>query len=131
MKYKMLLLAVSLTLMINLAQSTELVYTPINPSFGGSALNGSYLLNKANAQNDNTAKKTDKDFVTRFKESLERSVLSEVARGVAGGDIKEGTYDTGDYRIEVIPAGGGLMVTVINLITDEVTVIEMPSYGVN
>jgi len=131
MKYKVLVLAISLPLIMNVAQSTELVYTPINPSFGGSALNGSYLLNNANAQNDNTAKKTDKDFVTRFKESLERSVLSEVTRGVASGDIKEGVYDTGDFRIEVIPAGGGLMLTVTNSLTGDVTVIEMPSYGVN
>ena len=60
MKYKVLVLAISLPLIMNVAQSTELVYTPINPSFGGSALNGSYLLNNANAQNDNTAKKTKK-----------------------------------------------------------------------
>ena len=131
MKYKMLVFAASITLIMNVAQSTELVYTPINPTFGGSALNGSYLLNKANAQNDNTAKKTEKDFVTRFKESLERSVLSEVTRGVASGHIKEGNYDTGDFRIEVTPVGGGLMLTVTNAITGEVTVIEMPAYGEN
>ena len=33
-------------------QATELVYTPVNPSFGGNPLNGTWLLNNAQAQND-------------------------------------------------------------------------------
>ena len=32
-------------------KATELVYEPINPSFGGNPLNGSFLLSKANSQN--------------------------------------------------------------------------------
>ena len=35
-----------------LVQATELVYTPVNPSFGGNPLNGTWLLNNAQAQND-------------------------------------------------------------------------------
>ena len=31
--------------------SSELLYTPVNPAFGGSPLNGSVLLNAAQAQN--------------------------------------------------------------------------------
>jgi hypothetical protein len=33
-------------------QATELVYTPVNPAFGGNPLNGTWLLNNAQAQND-------------------------------------------------------------------------------
>ena len=32
--------------------SSELIYTPINPSFGGFSGNGAVLLNQANAEND-------------------------------------------------------------------------------
>lgn len=42
-----------------ICQSTmagEFTYTPINPSFGGSPLNGSFLLSTATAQNDYQAK---------------------------------------------------------------------------
>lgn len=127
MNYRMLFLAASV--MISSAQATELVYTPINPSFGGSALNGSYLLNKANAQNDHEADSSDKDFVTRFKESLERNILNEITREIAKGNITDGTYDTGDFRIEVATVGDGVMLTITNLLTGEVTVIEMPVYG--
>lgn len=37
----------------------DLVYTPINPSFGGSPLNSSHLLGLANAQRDATASDAD------------------------------------------------------------------------
>ncbi|MCL1057380.1 curli assembly protein CsgF [Shewanella gelidimarina] len=127
MNNRMLILAT--LLVASPLQATELVYTPINPSFGGSALNGSYLLNKANAQNDHTAENAEKDFVTRFKESLERNIMNTITRGVASGEITDGTYDTGDFRIEVASIGGGVMLTITNLLTGEVTVIEMPSYG--
>ncbi|ACA84938.1 curli assembly protein CsgF [Shewanella woodyi] len=127
MKYRMLVLAASLV--AGSVQSTELVYTPINPSFGGSPLNGSYLLNKANAQNDHSEGEGDKDFITRFKESLERNILNTITRGVANGEITDGTYDTGDFRIEVASVGGGVVLTITNLVTGEITVIEMPVYG--
>ncbi|QLE86706.1 curli production assembly protein CsgF [Shewanella sp. Scap07] len=129
MNYRMLIIAAGTAFSIS-AQSTELVYTPINPSFGGSPLNGSYLLNKANAQNDNSADSNDKDFVTRFKESLERNIMNTITRGVANGEISDGIYDTGDFRIEVATIGDGVMLTITNLLSGEVTVIEMPVYGV-
>jgi curli production assembly/transport component CsgF len=110
------------------AQATELIYTPVNPSFGGSALNGSFLLNKAQAQNDNS-RGNDKDFVTRFQESLERNIINTITRGVADGDITDGTYDTGDFRVVVSPTVNGVMLTITNILTGEVTVIEMPTYG--
>ena len=115
---------------MNGLSATELVYTPVNPSFGGSALNGSFLLNKANAQNDNQSPTNEKDFVTRFKESLERNIINTITRGVADGEITDGIYDTGDFRIEVVSTGNGVMLTITNLLSGDVTVIEMPTYGV-
>lgn len=112
-------------------KATELVYTPINPSFGGNPLNGSFLLNKAQAQNDNQPSGNEKDFVTRFKESLERNIINSITRGVADGEITDGVYDTGDYRVEVASTGNGVMLTITNLLSGEVTVIEMPIYGGN
>jgi curli production assembly/transport component CsgF len=40
-----------LLLFANGAQAGQLVYEPVNPSFGGSPFNGSYLLGTANANN--------------------------------------------------------------------------------
>ncbi|BCV50991.1 MULTISPECIES: curli assembly protein CsgF [Shewanella] len=125
------MLIVAGTLLAFSGQATELVYTPINPSFGGNPLNGSFLLSKAQAQNDNQAAGNEKDFVTRFKESLERNIINSITRGVADGEITDGVYDTGDYRVEVASTGNGVMLTITNLLSGEVTVIEMPIYGGN
>ncbi len=38
------------TLFCGSAIATQLVYTPVNPTFGGSGLNGSYLLSVGEAQ---------------------------------------------------------------------------------
>lgn len=110
-------------------QATELIYTPVNPSFGGNPQNGAFLLNKAQAQNDNKSNSTEKDFVTRFKESLERNIINSITRGVADGEITDGVYDTGDFRIEVASTGNGVMLTITNTETGEITVIEMPTFG--
>lgn len=110
-------------------QATELIYTPVNPSFGGNPQNGAFLLNKAQAQNDNKSNSTEKDFVTRFTESLERNIINSITRGVADGEITDGVYDTGDFRIEVASTGNGVMLTITNTETGEITVIEMPTFG--
>jgi curli production assembly/transport component CsgF len=43
--------ALGLLLAAGPAQAGALVYTPTNPTFGGNSLNGSYLFNSAQAQN--------------------------------------------------------------------------------
>ncbi len=107
------------------AMSTELVYTPISPTFGGSPLNGSFLLAKANAQNDNSESR-ERDFITRFKESLERNILSKITRGVTSGDIKEGRFVTGDHTIIVADLGDGhFEISITDDRTGETTVIEI------
>jgi curli production assembly/transport component CsgF len=127
MTYRTLLVLVTLCVAGN-AQATELIYTPVNPSFGGNPQNGTFLLNKAQAQNDNKPSADDKDFVSRFKESLERNIINSITRRVADGEIKDGEYNTGDFRIQVATVGNGVMLTITNIATGEVTVIEMPVY---
>ncbi|WP_406664886.1 curli assembly protein CsgF [Gallaecimonas sp. GXIMD1310] len=124
---KFAMLAITLPLC---GQATELVYTPINPSFGGNPLNGNFLLNKAQSQNDHTAPDNKTSFVDQFRAALERNIINSLTRRIADGDLTEGVYDTGEYRIEVAGVdGGGVMVTITNLTTGEVTVITMPSVG--
>src|SRR5690554_5052443 len=71
------------------ANASELVYYPLNPSFGGSPLNGPVLLNSALATNKHRAPDIESDRygsttepksqLDIFKESLERSVLNRLA----------------------------------------------------
>jgi hypothetical protein len=55
-RFWVVLSGVSLCLILGFftAWATELVYTPINPSFGGNPLNGQFLLGIAQAQNSFT-----------------------------------------------------------------------------
>lgn len=121
------------------ARATELIYTPVNPSFGGSPLNGSVLLNSAQAQN----KTKDPNAVTpttsaqqtplqQFNDMLERSVLNRLASAAtssvfnADGKLVPGTFSTGDYTVQITDPGGGLLlITTTDKATGESTSFQV------
>lgn len=110
--------------------ATQLVYEPINPSFGGNPMNGSFLLQKAQSQNAHRPDSSQRSFVQRFQEQLERNIINSLTRRIADGDLVEGIYDTGEYTVEVIgQTDGSVMVYITNNDTGEVTVITMPGWG--
>lgn len=117
--------------------STELVYTPVNPSFGGSPLNGSTLLSAAQAQNKTKDPDADlgKDKQTplqQFNESLQRSVLGRLAAAATSnilgpnGQLIPGTVETGDFVITISDVGGG----VLNVVTTDKTTGASTSFEV-
>ena len=82
-----IILICGLTLIANTVVATEIVYQPINQSFGGNPLNGNYLLSNASAQDDNEkpgsrgsadlrAQRSDLD---QFNDLLQRSILNRSA----------------------------------------------------
>lgn len=103
--------------------ATELVYVPINPSFGGSPLNGAVLLNLANAQNKHkdpdaalsgSLSGLDKTPLQQFNDILERSILSQLASAatssvISNGKLVPGTVQTNNFVIDIIDLGGGLL----------------------
>ncbi|MDX1694965.1 MAG: curli assembly protein CsgF [Ketobacteraceae bacterium] len=115
--------------------ASELIYQPVNPSFGGNALNGSYLLNSANAQND--LKDPDLDDETGlddFNDSLQRALLSRLTSTLTGsmvdadGNLVPGILETGDYIIEITDIGDGeLRVTTTERATGESTTFIVDS----
>lgn len=112
--------------------ATELVYSPVNPSFGGSPLNGSVLLNAAQAQNKHTDPKSgasggvggQQTPLQQFNEILERAVLNRLVTAattsVMGNDgkLQPGTVSTGNFTIQITDLGGGLLQVTT---TDKVT----------
>ncbi|TDF39817.1 curli production assembly protein CsgF [Alteromonadaceae bacterium M269] len=130
------------------SHSTELVYTPINPSFGGSPLNGSFLLGKAQAQNKHRAEVRERSYAERFQESLERAYINRLVREVsdlAFGETCDAATDpscepslfnqdsifvSGDYQIQIITSNSdSITVQITHNVTGEVTVIEVPRFG--
>jgi len=116
--------------------ATELVWQPINPSFGGSPWNGSWLLQSAQVQNRFKEKsKTwrEKTSVERFQESLERSLLYRLSRKIADKafgeeDLESGHYDIGGVSIDIDVGGENINVTIFDPVTGDTTTIQVPYY---
>ncbi|MGM0429684.1 MAG: curli assembly protein CsgF [Pseudomonadota bacterium] len=128
MKKRLLITSLSLALSSVSVAATEIVYQPINPSFGGNPMNGSFLLQKAQSQNAHTAPDEGRSFVDRFRDALERNIINSLTRRIADGEIVEGLYDTGEYTVEVVgQPDGSVLVYITHNETGEQTVITMPS----
>ncbi len=134
---------IALTIITTLSFSvcaTEIIYTPINPSFGGNPLNANMLLSKAQAQNKHKAPVVEKGYADQFKDSLERTYLNRMVREITdmafGENIEDSVFNqdsifmSGDYQIEVITSTTDtITVRITNVIDDSVVVIEVPRFG--
>lgn len=136
--YSNVLLAGWLALMGNGAGATELVYVPVNPSFGGNPINGSVLLNSASTTNKHQAPPpptpagmTQQTPLQQFNSLLERSILNQLAASAAtkisvGGKLVPGTVETASFSITITDLGGGvLQVTTTDKATGVVTSFQV------
>ena len=104
-----------------LVQATELVYTPINPSFGGNPLNGTWLLNNAQAQNDyddpdlkeRTNAFNGTSSLERFTNQLESRLLGQLLDNIGNGNT--GSMSTNAFLIDVIDNAGALSIRVTDV----------------
>ncbi|WP_370334710.1 curli assembly protein CsgF [Parvularcula marina] len=100
------------------ANAQDLVYEPINPSFGGNSFNSAHLLAIANAQNSYDPPSNETSDLDRFIRSLESRLMSSLASEVTqaifgeGGD-DQGTIVFGDQTIEYSRGLDGIQLTVI------------------
>lgn len=123
------------------ASAGEIVYTPVNPSFGGSPLNGAWMLNNAESQNDfkdKSAASSSRDLsarqsdLDRFNDLLQRTVLNRIASSITSsivtpdGTLIPGSFETSDFLIEVIDQGGGTL----QIVTTDKTTGETTSFVV-
>ncbi|WP_444929906.1 curli assembly protein CsgF [Microbulbifer sp. SSSA002] len=113
--------------------ATELVYTPVNPSFGGNPLNGTYLLNNASAQNDKkdpdsaSSPYSETSSLDRFTDTLESRLLSQLLTDVGNGN--DGTLVTDDYIVNILDIDGELTITITDVVTGEIS--EIVVVGLN
>lgn len=101
-------------------QADELVYTPVNPWFGGNSNNGDWLLANAQAQNDHDdddEERIELSPIDVFTSTLQRLVLNRLATNAVGqfftdeGDFITGTYTVGDYEIDITDVDGVLTIS--------------------
>lgn len=130
---KILTLAISLSGFCLHAKAQDLVYQPVNPSFGGNSFNSAHLLALANAQNDfeRPVEESTSDDLDRFIRSLQSRLLSslstQVANAIFGEDAQDnGVITFGDQTVSFVTTLDGIELT----ITDSdgtVTVITIPT----
>src|SRR5690606_31128068 len=108
----------------------QLVYTPVNPNFGGNPLNYSGLLASANAQNkfDDNQRSSNSSLLDNFSETVKRQILSQLSRGLFDnnenlGNLEEGTFEIGDLIISIDETRTGTVIRIIDNKTGETTEI--------
>lgn len=117
-------------------QATELVYAPVNPSFGGNPLNGTWLLNNAQSQND----KKDPDALSRssfprpsaldrFSDQLQSRLLSQFLSEVGNGNT--GSLTTDDFIVEIVDDSGSLSIQITDRLTGEISEIQVNGLNLN
>jgi curli production assembly/transport component CsgF len=124
--------------LLAMAQASELVYTPVNPSFGGNPLNGTWLLGNAQAQNDNSSPSpgmgsgyTGTTALERFTAQLESRLLSDLMTNIQTGET--GTLVTSTFIVEIQDnANSGILsILVTDRTTGEVSEIVLSGWTPN
>lgn len=108
------------------AFATELIYTPVNPTFGGNPLNAAGLLANANAQNDYKAPLVEKAQLTdleKFNDQVQAAVLAKIRTnvgktvdGMLGSGVDK-TTTVGNYVITYKKEGNNVVI-----ITEDTTI---------
>lgn len=89
--------------------ASELVYTPVNPNFGGNPLNTSHLFGGANAINDYKGPQEDSLFeqesaLDRLTSSLQSRLISQLLADVGNGNT--GQLITDDFILNIVDDSG-------------------------
>ncbi len=113
------------------AQAGELVYRPINPSFGGDPLAGNYLLNKAQSQDTNVdpdapdfGSFSESDF---FIQDLRADLLNTAIEDALDNPDAQGgaIIDSATLDIRLNNTGNGFNLDIRDKATGEVTTIRL------
>lgn len=116
------------------AHATELVHTPVNPSFGGNPNNGPWLLGNAQAQDNNKdPDATDRvgssgtSSLERFTSQLESRLLSDLLNNL--DDPNAGSLTTDDFIVNIYNDSGHLSLRITDRLTGDVSEIVIDGYG--
>ncbi|WP_209319641.1 curli production assembly/transport component CsgF [Ancylomarina longa] len=120
------------------ATAQDFVYQPINSSFGGNQYNMNWLLNSATQQNrlkdPNADDQLKTDPLDDFQDNLNRQILNQLSSRLVnsifgdGGNLETGSYNLGNYKVDVFQDGGGVTVNVQDITTGNFTNVVIPSY---
>jgi len=117
------------------AAAQDIVYAPVNPSFGGNPFNSAHLLGIANAQNDfrdpkATTSGSQADIFSRQLQSRLLSALSsQIVDAIFGENPQQsGTIKFGGQTISFVRGLTEVTLTITDDGTGEVTIIVIPTF---
>jgi curli production assembly/transport component CsgF len=127
---------VGLSLIAAPAAAQDLIYQPIDPTFGGNPFNSAHLLGIANAQNDykdpkaKAASNSQADIFARQLQSRLLSALSsQIVDAIFGENPQEsGTISFGGQTIDFNRSLEEVTLNITNDETGEVTTIVIPTF---
>jgi curli production assembly/transport component CsgF len=134
---KLILCVTILCFAISWSYGQDFTYQPINPAFGGNVLNYSWMLNSANSQNklkDPNANDDDGlNTIDQFTESLNRQILNQISRELVSEQfgaegLTEGTYQFGDFQVDITPGLDGLVILITDFANGGQTSITVPYF---
>ena len=111
----------------------DIVYTPVNPSFGGNAFNSAHLLGIAGAQKPDNPKSGRKEetqselFLRQLQSRLLSALAGQVTDAIFGDNPAEnGTVSFGDQVVTFQRGLDTVLLTVVDLAAGTTTEIEIP-----
>ncbi|MBX2806238.1 MAG: curli assembly protein CsgF [Hyphomicrobiales bacterium] len=126
-------------LIIAPTMASDIIYTPINPSFGGNSFNSSHLLGLANAQNEPQRKadeeaalareqSTSDRFIQLLQSRLYSGLAQQVSEAIFGENSQQqGTIQFDDQEISWINTGTEIQLYVSDAANGQLTEIVIPT----
>lgn len=115
------------------AMASDLIYSPINPSFGGNPFNSAHLLGVANSINKykDPSATTSSDPAAQFLRTLQSRLLSTLASQITevifGENAQEsGLIKFGDQEISFVRGLDSVTLTISDMATGTVSQIVVP-----
>jgi curli production assembly/transport component CsgF len=121
-----------------LAHAGQLIYTPVNPNFGGSPLNGAFLDNEATSNNRfltpktsataNSTTSAQQQVIQNLQQAAVNAVLSEVAQQISSGlqNNISGSYNIAGELINFQRVGNVINIQLTDATTGAQTTIQIP-----
>lgn len=129
-----LALACASSLLFCFSVHAEIIYRPINPSFGGNPLNSNHLQGLANAQKifketeESRGQTPTERFLSMLQSRLYSSLAAQVSEAIFGDNAQPtGTIVFDDQQVSFINTGTEIQITVTNFATGQVTNIVVPT----
>jgi curli production assembly/transport component CsgF len=114
--------------------AADIIYKPINPSFGGDSFNSNHLQGLANAQNEfsktnkSKAQTPTERFLSMLQTRLYSALASQVADAIFGQNAQpSGTIVFDDQQVAFLNTGTEIQLTITDFNTGQVTNIVVPT----